>query len=81
MTAVPKILGHAEVAAWDIAVSRPTSQVGKADAQEEETGKCTPAAAGIRVPASKERLAEITSGTATTQQGLAATCKDPLTEG
>jgi hypothetical protein len=32
------------------------------------------------VQASRERFAEITSGRAITQQGLAATCEDPLNE-
>jgi hypothetical protein len=57
-------------------VSRPGSQGGKADVQEEETGAGTPVAAGIQVQATKERLAEITSGRAILQQGLVATCKD-----
>ena len=50
--------------------------MGKADDVEEETGKCTLRPAGIRAQASWERLAEITSGKANSQQGLAATCKD-----
>jgi hypothetical protein len=33
-------------------------------------------AAGVRVQASRDRHAEITSGTTLVQQGLAATCKD-----
>ena len=33
---------------------------------------------GVRVQAPGERLAEITSGRANSQQGLATTCKDPL---
>ena len=53
--------------------------MGKADDVGEETGKCTLRPAGIRAQASWERLAEITSGRAITQQGLAATCEDPLT--
>jgi hypothetical protein len=32
---------------------------------------------GIGVQASRERLAEITSGRASDQQGLTTTCKDP----
>jgi len=54
--------------------------LGKADDVGEETGKSTLRPAGIRAQASWERLAEITSGRAITQQGLAATCKDPPTE-
>ena len=36
--------------------------------------------AGVGVQAPRERSAEITSGRAISQQGLAATCKDPPTE-
>ena len=50
--------------------------VGKADAVGEETGMCTQHPAGIMAQASWDRLAEITSGKTTSQQGLAATCKD-----
>ncbi len=53
--------------------------MGKADDVGEETGKCTLRPAGIRAQASWERLAEITSRRTMTQQGLAATCKDPPT--
>ena len=60
---------------------RPTCRkVGKADAEREGMDKRTVRAAGVRVRASKERYAEERSGRATSQQGLAATCKDPLTE-
>jgi hypothetical protein len=50
--------------------------LGKADDVGEETGKSTLRPAGIKAQASWERLAEITSGKTTFQQGLAATCKD-----
>jgi len=53
-------------------------RVGKADAEREEMGKCTARTAGVQVQASRERYAEITSGKTISQQGLAATCKDPL---
>jgi len=36
--------------------------------------------AAVQVQASRERLVEITSGRAISQQGLAATCEDPGTE-
>jgi hypothetical protein len=48
----------------------------KADDAEEETGKRTRWTVGVEGQASKERIAEITSGRAGSQQGLAATCKD-----
>ena len=41
-------------------------------------GPCTYRAAGVKVQASRDRHAERTSGTTIFQQGLAATCKDPL---
>ena len=50
--------------------------LGKADDVGEETGKSTQRPAGIMAQASWDRLAEITSGKAIAQQGLAATCKD-----
>jgi hypothetical protein len=37
---------------------------------------CTHHAAGVRVQASRDRHAEITSGTTIVQQRLATTCKD-----
>ncbi|MHC4073027.1 MAG: hypothetical protein ACYTGS_13500 [Planctomycetota bacterium] len=55
--------------------TRPWSS-GKADDSREETGTCTTDATGIGAQASRDRLAEITSGTSTFQQGLAPTCKD-----
>lgn len=55
---------------------RPGPNAGKANVLGEETGMCTPRAAGVGVQTRRERLAEITSGRACAQQGLAATCKD-----
>jgi hypothetical protein len=65
----------------DVAGRRPGPNVGKADVLWEETGKCTTRAAGVGVQARRERFAEITPGRTNVQQGLAATCKDPQTEG
>ena len=42
---------------------------------------CILEAAGVGVQAREERLAEVISGRVIAQQGLAATCKDPLYEG
>ena len=39
-------------------------------------GRGTHHTAGVKVQASRDRHAEITSGTTILQQGLAATCKD-----
>jgi len=54
--------------------------VGKAGVLWEETGRGTRGDAGVGGQASKERLAEIKSGRATIQQGLAIICKDSLTK-
>jgi hypothetical protein len=60
---------------------RPGAQSGKAKAPREETSECTLEAAGVGVRAREDRLAEITSGRAIAQQGLAATCNDRKQEG
>ena len=54
----------------------PQSPVGKADVVGEATVTCTSRATAVRIQASREGLAEITSGRAISQQGLVATCKD-----
>jgi hypothetical protein len=59
---------------------RPVPNVGKANVPGEETGACTLGAAGVGVQTRREGLAEITSGRACAQQGLAATCKDRPSE-
>ena len=59
----------------------PHSPVGKVDVVGEVTVKCNPRATAVRIQASRERLAEITSGRAIPQQGLTATCKDSSEEG
>jgi hypothetical protein len=50
--------------------------LGKADVAGEATGKCNLQAVVVGVQASREGLAEITSGRSRWQQGLVATCKD-----
>ena len=60
---------------------RPGPNGGKADVLREETGMCTSGAAGVEVQARREGCAEITSGRSSAQQGLTATCTDPLSEG
>ena len=59
---------------------RPGHSVGKAEVLWEETGRSTRGDAEVGGQASKERLAEIKSGRATIQQGLATTGKDPPDE-
>jgi hypothetical protein len=60
--------------------SRPILCLGKADDTVEETGASTRCTAGVRDPACKERLSEITSGSPRGQQGLGTTCKDSSNE-
>jgi hypothetical protein len=55
---------------------RPGPNAGKANVLGEATGACTLGAAGVGVQTRGEGLAEITSGRACAQQGLAATCED-----
>ncbi len=64
----------------NVAERRLSPNVGKAEVSWEETSIRTMRAAGVGVQASWEGSAEITSGRATFQQGLAATCKDPPTK-
>ena len=54
---------------------------GEAEACWEETSKCTRKASRGRGPSTHVKIAEITSGRATIQQGLAATCEDSQDEG
>ncbi len=72
----PEITSRSEVAERIGAGSRPHEDWGKADGGGEVMGRCTHHTAGVRVQASRDRHAEITSGTTLYQQGLAATCKD-----
>ena len=77
MTAAPKFSAVLK-SLYGRSECRPGPNVGKADVLWEETGRCITGAAGVGVQASKERFAEIGSGRAMSQQGLATTCKDPL---
>ncbi len=61
--------------------SRPCHNGGKADVLCEVTGKSSTGSTGVRSQASTEGSAEITSGRANFQQGLAATCKDLMHKG
>ena len=61
--------------------SRAGPDMAKADVLWEGTGVCTRGTTGVWVQASGERFAETTPGRAMSQQGLATTCTDPLTEG
>ena len=76
----PEIRFRADVAARGLADCRPISKLGKAEALREETSTRTAGSAGVGVQATRERFAEITSGRASIQQGLTATCKDRPSE-
>ena len=80
MTAAPKCGLPTEVTVGAVAVHRPDPHSGKVVVPGEETGRCTPGAAGVEVQARRERSAETTSGRTISQQGLATTCKDPRAE-
>jgi hypothetical protein len=75
MTAAPKSRSD-ESGCRNIATRRLGPNAGKANVLGEATGACTLGAAGVGVQTRGEGLAEITSGRARAQQGLAATCKD-----
>lgn len=79
MTAPPK-LSTDRSSSRIIAKRRPGPNAGKANVLGEATGACTLGAAGVGVQTRGEGLAEITSGRACAQQGLAATCKDHASE-
>ena len=71
---------RAKVAARVVVVRRPICNMGKAEATWEETGESTTWGTGVRAQAPREGGVEITSRRPISQQGLAATCKDPPTE-
>jgi len=76
MSAAPRTFPYGSRCTGKSRESRPCQIGGKAGVLWEETGKGTGGDAGVWGQASKERLAEITSGRATIQQGLVTTCKD-----
>jgi hypothetical protein len=79
MTAAPKLTPDRS-GCRDAAMRRPGPNAGKANVLGEATGACTLGAAGVGVQTRREGSAEITSGRACAQQGLAATCKDQPSE-
>jgi len=65
----------------DRSMCRTRPPLGEADVLREEPGRCTGETSRGRGPSAYARIAEITSGRAISQQGLATTCKDPVSEG
>ena len=79
MTAAPKS-SPGRSSRRDSPKRRPDPNAGKANVLGEATGTCTLGAAGVGVQTRRDGSAEITSGRACAQQGLAATCKDRACE-
>ena len=59
---------------------RTSQNLRESDVLQEETGMSTEGTPRGKGPSTYARIAEITSGRANSQQGLATTCKDPPTE-
>ena len=78
MTAAPRNLPLVKSHAGIFFTSRTRHLEREADANREETGKCTGRSWRGKGPSTYARVVEITSGTTNFQQGLAATCKDLL---
>jgi hypothetical protein len=76
MAATSKIHSAVKSLERNFTVRRPITLLGKADAAGEVTGKGNLQTVVVGAQASRERLAEITSGRTYCQQGPVATCKD-----
>ncbi len=77
MTAAPKTRSLLKLHYRDIFASRTTKPYREADVSREEADTCTGRLRRGMGPDNHTRIAEITSGRTISQQGLAATCKDP----
>src|SRR6516165_7296776 len=80
MAATSKIHSAVKSLERNLTVRRPITLLGKADAAGEVTGKSNLRTVVVGAQASRERLAEITSGRSRWQQGLVATCQDSSNE-
>ena len=80
MAATSKIHSAVKSLERNLTVRRPITLLGKADAAGEVTGKSNLRTVVVGAQASRERLAEITSGRSRWQQGLVATCSDSPNE-
>ena len=80
MAATSKIPSAVKSLERNFTVRRPITLLGKADAAGEVTGKGNLQTVVVGAQASRERLAEITSGRSRWQQGLVATCRDSRNE-
>ena len=80
MAATSKIPSAVKSLERNLTVRRPIALLGKADAAGEVTGKSNLRTVVVGAQASRERLAEITSGRSRWHQGLVATCPDSSNE-
>jgi len=81
MTAAPKYFTLLKLHYRERLVCRTCDVWGEAVVSWEEASKCTRGTLRGRGPGTCARIAEIMSGRAIFQQGLAATCKDLPTKG
>jgi len=78
MTAAPKSYASLKLHYGEHLACQTSKPLGEAEVLREETGKSTEGTLRGTGPSTYARIAEITSGRANSQQGLAATCEDPL---
>ena len=81
MTAAPKYASLWKSHCRDNFVCQTRAPWREANVPEEEAGKCTWETQRSMGPSTYARIAEIMSGKAVSQQGLATTCKDPAYKG
>jgi len=81
MTAASKWNSHGETAPWGISRAELVKSKVRPKFYRKVTGHSTVEARRGTGPSTHTRIVEITSGITNYQQGLAATCKDPPTEG
>jgi hypothetical protein len=76
MVAASRTPPHVKLFSGNVSMSRSSYTLGEADAEREETDESTVQSWRGTDPSAYTRIAEITSGRAIFQQGIAATCKD-----
>ena len=81
MTAASKYGSLLKLHRRDISVCRTRFPLREAGVLGEEMGECNRGTRRGMGPSAYARIAEIMSGRAISQQGLATTCKDPATKG
>ena len=81
MTAAPKFVPSLKLHCDGLLACRTFKSLGETAVLREETGKGTEGTLRGKGPCTYTRIAEIMSGRAVSQQGLATTCKDPAYKG